>query len=75
MVRRNVGGDTKGDKFDIDSVSERTFTSPMGFDGAGPERSTDPTWRGVITAAIVIFVVVVLIFFVYSQVVSDVRAS
>ncbi|HEX6867495.1 MAG TPA: hypothetical protein VF119_01760 [Candidatus Limnocylindrales bacterium] len=47
----------------------------MGFDGAGPDRSTDPTWRGVITAAVVIFVVVVLIFFVYSQVVSDVRAS
>ena len=75
MVRRNVGGDTEGDKFDIDSAWERTFTSPVGFDGAGPDRDTQPTWRGVITAAVVIFVVVVLIFFVYSQVVSDVRAS
>ena len=47
----------------------------MGFDGAGPDRDTQPTWRGVITAAIVILIVVVLIFFAYSQLVSQVRAN
>ena len=52
-----------------------TFTAAVGFDGAGPERDTQPTWRGVITAAVVILIVVVVIFFVYSQVVSQVRAG
>jgi len=47
----------------------------MGFDGAGPDRDTQPTWRGVIIAAIVILIVVVLIFFAYSQLVSQVRAN
>ncbi len=53
----------------------RTLTALVGFDGAGPDRDTQPTWRGVITAAIVIFIVVVLIYFAYSMVVTQLPAS
>ena len=46
----------------------------MGFDGAGPERDSQPTWRGVLTTLVLIIVFVALILFAYSLAVADPRA-
>ena len=71
MVRRNVRGDIGGDKSAIDMGWAATFTRAVGFDGAGPERDSLPTWRGVLTTLVLIIVVGALILFAYSLAVAD----
>ena len=46
----------------------------MGFDGAGPERDSLPTWRGVIITLILVAVVVAVIYVAYTLAVADPRA-
>jgi hypothetical protein len=46
----------------------------VGFDGAGPERDSLPTWRGVLATALIIIVVVALIFLAYSFALTETRA-
>jgi hypothetical protein len=74
MVRRNVCRDIRSDNFGIDTGQAPTLASRVGFDGAGPERSSLPTWRGVLTTVIVIVVLVALIFVAYSFAVTVPRA-
>jgi len=46
----------------------------VGFDGAGPERDSLPTWRGVLMTALIIVVVVALVFLAYSFALTETRA-
>lgn len=46
----------------------------MGFDGAGPERSDLPSWRGVLMTVVVVVAVVAVIFLMYSFALTETRA-
>src|SRR3954447_6694540 len=74
MVRRKVRDDSEGDKSGIDTPWAPTLTSHVGFDGAGPERDSLPTWRGVLMTALIVVVVVALIFLAYSFALTETRA-
>jgi hypothetical protein len=46
----------------------------MGFDGAGPERSSVPTWRGVLVTLLLVVVLIAVVYFAFSLAAADPRA-
>jgi hypothetical protein len=43
----------------------------VGFDGAGPDRSEESTWRGAITIIVIVLVVVVVILAAFAFAVNN----
>lgn len=55
-------------------LGRRRSLRRVGFDGAGPERDSVPTWRGVLMTALIVVVIVALIFLAYSFALTETRA-